>query len=155
MLAQRYESDYSRWEDWTPDDPASLAEAEDERLEKEKMQNEAFEKANAEFCGQVRPNQLSYGCSSSHVPRQSHETASCFAEQFKEDMQQREEAQKKKDDSASSLRLKGNRWFKAKQWDKALVCYMDSLKVAPFKVETLTNVAQVHTVRCTVPQLTL
>jgi len=50
---QRYQSDYSRWEDWSPDDPATKEEAEEREKEQDRIQNEAFEKANADFCNQV------------------------------------------------------------------------------------------------------
>lgn len=63
--------------------------------------------------------------------------------QFKEDLEQREQAMKKKEETSDALRLKGNRYFKARQYEKALSCYMDSLKTSPWKVETLTNIAQV------------
>jgi hypothetical protein len=52
-MALRYQSDYSRWEEWRPDDPATLAEQEQAEEEKQKVQDEAFENANADFCNQV------------------------------------------------------------------------------------------------------
>lgn len=63
--------------------------------------------------------------------------------QVKEDMKARDEAKQRKEENADVLRLKGNRFFKAKQFDRALQYYMDSLKASQFRVETLTNIAQV------------
>lgn len=53
-MAQRYQSDYSRWEEWSPDDPVSKEEEEERQREKERAENDAFEKANPDFCNQVR-----------------------------------------------------------------------------------------------------
>jgi tetratricopeptide (TPR) repeat protein len=39
------------------------------------------------------------------------------------------------------LRLKGNRFFKAKKYAEAIEKYMASLKVQPYTVNTLTNIA--------------
>ncbi len=50
----------------------------------------------------------------------------------------------KKDSEATAARLKGNRFYKAKRWDKALELYMNSLKARPYAVKTLANVAQVR-----------
>lgn len=50
----------------------------------------------------------------------------------------------KKDSAATAARLKGNRFFKAKQWEKALELYMTSLKARPYAINTLANVAQVR-----------
>lgn len=52
-MARRYTSDYSRWDEWRPSDPATKEEEEQVELEKERIKNEEFEKANAEFCDQV------------------------------------------------------------------------------------------------------
>lgn len=49
----------------------------------------------------------------------------------------------KKDSEATAARLKGNRFYKAKRWEKALELYMASLKARPYAVNTLANVAQV------------
>lgn len=49
----------------------------------------------------------------------------------------------KKDSEATTARLKGNRFYKAKRWEKALELYMTSLKARPYAVNTLANVAQV------------
>lgn len=53
-LSARYNNDYSRWDTWVPDDPVTAEEQARREEEREREQNEAFEKANAEFCNQVR-----------------------------------------------------------------------------------------------------
>jgi hypothetical protein len=67
-----------------------------------------------------------------------------MAAQVKEDMKARDEAKAKKEEGAELLRLRGNRFFKARQWDKALQHYMDSLRQSQFRIETITNIAQVR-----------
>lgn len=52
-------------------------------------------------------------------------------------------SREKKDSKATAARLKGNRFYKAKRWEKALELYMDSLRARPYIVNTLANVAQV------------
>jgi hypothetical protein len=54
-IAARYDNNYSRWEGWEPDDPVTEEEKKRAEEEKERQDNEVFEKANAEFCNQVRP----------------------------------------------------------------------------------------------------
>lgn len=49
----------------------------------------------------------------------------------------------KKDSEATAARLKGNRFYRAKRWEKALELYMTSLRARPYTVNTLANVAQV------------
>lgn len=49
----------------------------------------------------------------------------------------------KKDSEATTARLKGNRFYKSKRWEKALELYKTSLKARPYAVNTLANVAQV------------
>lgn len=51
----------------------------------------------------------------------------------------------KKESEATAARLKGNRFYKAKRWVKALELYMTSLKAKPYAVNTLANIAQVGT----------
>jgi hypothetical protein len=46
-------------------------------------------------------------------------------------------------DSADVARLKGNRFFKKGDYPQALSQYMESLKVMPYDLKTLMNVAQV------------
>lgn len=75
-------------------------------------QNAAFEKNNPDFCGEFRADQL-----------------------------KRAEAAKVKESGANVLRLKGNRFFKAKKYNEAIEKYMASLKVQPYTVNTLTNIS--------------
>ena len=114
-IAQRYALDYSRWQEWTPDDPATLQEREEvERAENDKK-NAEFERNNPDFCNQ-----------------------------YKEDIENRTKAVKKKAETAESARLKGNNLFKKKMLEEALNMYIESLKLLPYDVKTLTNIAQVH-----------
>lgn len=84
------------------------------QAEMERIKNEEFEENNPEFCTN-----------------------------FVEDMKSRDAANKKKQDSADISRLKGNRYFKKKDFNNALEHYMEALKVMPYDVKTLTNIAQV------------
>ena len=61
-----------------------------------------------------------------------------------DDMKVRNETAKKKQDSADVARLKGNRFFKRKEYDQALEHYFDALKNMPYEPKTLTNIAQVY-----------
>jgi len=113
-IVNRYTADYSRWNEWTPTDEATLAEAaEAERLQEE-ARNKEFEQNNAEFCNQ-----------------------------FLTDMEERKKVTEKKQGSADISRLKGNRYFKAKQFPKALESYMEALRESPFDAKTVNNIAQV------------
>jgi len=51
----------------------------------------------------------------------------------------------KKQESADISRLKGNRYFKARNFERALELYMEALKESPYDSKTLLNVAQVRT----------
>lgn len=66
-----------------------------------------------------------------------------FCNQFVSDMEERKRTIEKKRESADICRLKGNRYFKNKNYDRALEYYMDALKDCPYEVKTLTNIAQV------------
>lgn len=112
--SDKYNSDYSRWEQWVPSDPATLEEATLASEIEDKLENEEFEKNNSEFCDQML-----------------------------RDINDRNRAKKKKQDSADIARLKGNRLFKKKDFESALNQYMESLKVLPYDVRTLINIAQV------------
>ncbi len=48
--------DYTRWERWlkAPDDPVSREEAAAKQVEGSKVQDDAFERANPDFCAHVR-----------------------------------------------------------------------------------------------------
>lgn len=111
----RYNFDYSRWNTWVPNDEATLLEAEEEEKRQEEIKNKEFEANNKDFCGN-----------------------------FLDDMRKREESRKQKEEEAEKNRLKGNKFFKAKQFDRACELYMEALKESPFDVKTLTNIAQVH-----------
>ena len=41
-------------------------------------------------------------------------------------------------------RLKGNRFFKVKQYEKALELYIEGLKESPYDSKTTLNIAQVY-----------
>ena len=112
-LLTKYTTDYSRWEEWTPDDPVSVLEKKNKEDEKAKRDNEEFERNNPEFC-----------------------------QQFLSDMKERNNAMEKKKDSADSLRVKGNNAFKKKDYAFALTLYRDSLKLSPYSEKTLLNIAQ-------------
>lgn len=49
----------------------------------------------------------------------------------------------KKESEATAARLKGNRCYRRKCWEKALGFYLESLRVRPYTVVTLANIAQV------------
>jgi len=115
LILQRYTANYAKWDEWIPDDPVTAEERYAKEQEEEKKKNEEFEKANPDFCNQ-----------------------------FMDDMKEREKTSKKKQDSAEVSRLKGNKSFQKKQYQEALDYYMESLKILPFEVKTLTNIAQVY-----------
>jgi len=115
QLLNRYTADYSRWNDWTPNDEATLEEIAQINREQEDARNKEFEKNNPEFCNQ-----------------------------YLGDMEKRKKATEQKQESADIARLKGNRYFKAKTYDRALEYYMDSLKQSPFDAKTVNNIAQVY-----------
>lgn len=59
-------------------------------------------------------------------------------------MEERQKETEKKKNTATTLKLKGNKLFKAKKFDEALIQYMEALKLAPFDgTAILTNIAQV------------
>ncbi len=107
--------DYSRWDKWVPEDPATVEEKRERDEKEEKIRNAEFEKNNATFC-----------------------------EEFVTDMKEREKAKAKKEDNANVMRIKGNNEFKRKDYSTALVHYMDALKVLPYEVKTLTNIGQAY-----------
>ena len=114
-LLRRYSNDYSRWEAPVVDDPASKAEAEESRAAAEAKENAEFEARNPDFCND-----------------------------FISDQKKRTERARAVAESANVLRLKGNRFFKAKRYGEALERYMASLKEKPYDVSTLNNVAMAH-----------
>ncbi|KAG5186749.1 hypothetical protein JKP88DRAFT_308946 [Tribonema minus] len=114
-LSDRYSLEYSRWETWTPDDPATQEEVAQKEAEEDAKRNAAFEASNPDFC-----------------------------REFSEDAQARQRAREKRANTANSLRLKGNRYFNARQYQKALGLYMDSLRDEPYCAAVLSNAAMAH-----------
>lgn len=114
-LKDRYSMEYSKWDKWTPSDPVSIEEAKEKEAAEDEIKNAEFEKNNAKFC-----------------------------EEFTEDAKKRREMIEKRQNTSASLRLKGNRYFKAKQYEKALELYMESLKLAAYDTAVLGNVAMAH-----------
>lgn len=114
-VLNRYTADYSRWNEWIPNDEATLAEIEETKANEEQIRNKEFESNNSEFCNQ-----------------------------FLSDMEERKKKTTKKQENAEAIRLKGNRYFKSKLYEKALEQYMDALKESPFDPKTLNNIAQVY-----------
>ncbi|CAN0262656.1 unnamed protein product, partial [Hapterophycus canaliculatus] len=102
-----------RWDKWTPTDPATLAEEAAREEEENERRSREFEESNPDFC-----------------------------KTMVDDMKARSEASDKKESGATAARLKGNRFYKAKHWEKALDLYMTSLKARPYAVNTLANIAQ-------------
>ena len=77
--------------------------------------NEEFEKNNAEFCNN-----------------------------FLDDMKTRSKAIEKKKTTAESLRLKGNQYYKKKDFSSALSLYNEALKMFPYSEKTIMNMAQCY-----------
>lgn len=50
----------------------------------------------------------------------------------------------KRESEAAAARLKGNRFYRGKRWEKALEFYTASLRQNPYAVATLSNIAQVR-----------
>lgn len=118
VMKERYSMDYSRWNQWQPQDPATLKEIEEREEEEDRKRNEEFEKNNAEWC-----------------------------QQYLKDIEERDKATRKKKTSSKALKLKGNKHFKAKRFQEALECYMEGLALTPYDdiaVNLVTNIAQAH-----------
>jgi tetratricopeptide (TPR) repeat protein len=111
----RYAMDYSKWNSWQPDDEVSRLESFEKEKEEEEKRNKEFEANNPDFC-----------------------------QQFMQDMETRKKATQQKQESADVLRLRGNRYFKNKDFSGALVAYMEALRSCPFDGKILLNIAQVH-----------
>jgi len=60
----------------------------------------------------------------------------------KEDMDKRQKMREKKEKTAVSCRLKGNNYFKARKYEKALEQYMEALNEQGYKSNILTNIIQ-------------
>eukprot|EP00607_Mallomonas_marina_P007394 CAMPEP_0182420456 /NCGR_PEP_ID=MMETSP1167-20130531/5277_1 /TAXON_ID=2988 /ORGANISM="Mallomonas Sp, Strain CCMP3275" /LENGTH=975 /DNA_ID=CAMNT_0024596427 /DNA_START=14 /DNA_END=2941 /DNA_ORIENTATION=- len=111
----RYSANYSRWEEWTPNDPATVEEKKLLSIEEDKRKNEEFEKSNKDFC-----------------------------DNFKADLEARNATLKKTESSAEVLRIKGNNFFKKQLYDHALGQYMEALKLRTYDTRILLNIAQCH-----------
>ncbi|GBG25932.1 50S ribosomal protein L21, chloroplastic [Hondaea fermentalgiana] len=107
--------DYSKWDRWIPDDPVSLEEMQRAKDEIEEQRNQQFEAMNPEFCSQ-----------------------------FKEDQAKRNAARQRKDKEAETLRQRGNTRFKQGRLDDALIEYGKALKLVPWSLPVLCNLAQTH-----------
>lgn len=113
LRVSRYTMDYSKWDTWTPSDDVSRQEELEREEQEEKRRNEEFERNNPDFC-----------------------------RQFMDDMAERKKSTQKKQEIADGLRLKGNKFFKARDYSRALENYMEALKSAPFDPKLLLNIAQ-------------
>lgn len=109
--------DYSWWDKWvqSPDDAVSVAEREREARERERAQDEAFEKANPDFVAM-----------------------------FKSDQDKRAEAEAKKQRKAEMLKDAGNAAYKKGDYRSALNQYVEAIKVSPFTVAALNNMSMVY-----------
>lgn len=104
----------TRWDQWVPNDQATKEEEAENNKRLEDLKNKEFEKQNPEFCSQ-----------------------------FLSDAEKRQQALARKQESSDISRLKGNRYFKARNFDRALELYMEALKESPYDAKTLLNIAQV------------
>ncbi|GMI10807.1 hypothetical protein TrVE_jg12901 [Triparma verrucosa] len=113
-LLDRYSLDYNRWNEsnYVPDDEASKEEQAYLQKQKEEEDMAKFEATNAEWCNAQ-----------------------------KEDIDKRREVRAKKDGQANASRLKGNRYYGQKKYDRALEMYMESLAGTPYKTNVLTNIS--------------
>jgi len=108
-------NDYSRWDRWLTDldDPI----AREQKLKLKEKQNakdmSEFEARNAEWCAQMR-----------------------------KDMDKRRDAAEAKEKRCARLRKEGNEHYKRKRFQRAVLFYHECLKLCPFDVAVLTNIAQ-------------
>jgi tetratricopeptide (TPR) repeat protein len=105
---------YAWWDKYVeaPDDAVSKAEREKEAYNRERAQDEAFEKANPGFCAQ-----------------------------FRSDAEKRALAEEQKKRKAEGIKEKGNAAFKTQDYRTALNLYHDAIKISPFNVSALGNIA--------------
>jgi tetratricopeptide (TPR) repeat protein len=105
---------YAWWDKYVeaPDDAVSKAEREKEAYDRERAQDEAFEKANPGFCAQ-----------------------------FRSDAEKRALAEEQKKRKAEGIKEKGNAAFKVQDYRTALNLYHDAIKISPFNVSALGNIA--------------
>jgi hypothetical protein len=110
-------ADYKKWDLWVqaPEDPVSKAEAKALQEQRDRVQDAAFEQANP-----------------------------AFVTQFQEDAARRKAAELAKESEAAKAKERGNASFKRGDHRAALVAYHDSLRLTPFSVATLNNIAFVH-----------
>ncbi|EQC31712.1 hypothetical protein SDRG_10505 [Saprolegnia diclina VS20] len=106
-------NDYSVWDAWEPKDPVTLEEKARQAALDEKMKNDAFERANPEFCTQ-----------------------------FQEDIAKRRKSTREKAKLAEKLKTRGNAHYKRKQYVDAIKQYVAALAEAPHDAAVLTNIAQ-------------
>lgn len=117
-IIERYSSDYNRWSDYMfkPNDPATIEEKEVIEARLEEKQCEEFERANRDFC-----------------------------DSFMTDFEKRNQAMQNKKQSANTIRVKGNRLFRSKDYNEALAKYQHALALDPFDYRVLLNIALCHT----------
>ncbi|KDO31337.1 hypothetical protein SPRG_03954 [Saprolegnia parasitica CBS 223.65] len=108
-------NDYSVWNAWEPKDPVTMEEKARQAALDEKMKNDAFERANPDFCTQ-----------------------------FQEDIAKRQKSTREKAKLAEKLKMRGNAHYKRKQYADAITQYMAALAEAPHDAAILTNVAQTY-----------
>ncbi|TMW67279.1 hypothetical protein Poli38472_012395 [Pythium oligandrum] len=108
-------NDYSVWDSWVPEDPASMEEKAAREAALEKLRNQEFEKNNPEFC-----------------------------QQFQQDLEKRQRSQRTKERDADKSKQLGNRCYKRREYDMAIKHYMQALEHAPFNVAVLANLAQTY-----------
>eukprot|EP01006_Ploeotia_vitrea_P040123 TRINITY_DN66404_c2_g1_i2.p1 TRINITY_DN66404_c2_g1~~TRINITY_DN66404_c2_g1_i2.p1 ORF type:complete len:348 (+),score=35.18 TRINITY_DN66404_c2_g1_i2:49-1092(+) len=111
----KYTADYSHWNTWVDETPATKEEIKLKEEEEEKKRNDEFEKNNPEFCNN-----------------------------FMNDIKERTKTREKKENSSNVCRLKGNNFFKQGDMAGALLQYQEALKLVPYDQKTLLNVAQVY-----------
>lgn len=116
-VCQLYSSDYSRWTDtnYVPDDDATKEEiAQQIQLEEQEKSN-VFESNNSEFCKSIE-----------------------------KDIEERQKVREKKIKESYQCRMKGNVFYRKKQYAEALKCYKQAMTNDAYDVKTLTNIALCH-----------
>ncbi|CCI43580.1 unnamed protein product [Albugo candida] len=108
-------NDYSIWDHWKPHDPASMEEEKEKEDCRTKLENEAFERNNSQFC-----------------------------DQFKKDLNKRQKSEREKQKSSQKWKAEGNAFYKRKQYEQAIDMYMKAIRETPFIAAILFNVALCH-----------
>lgn len=108
---------YAKWDSWVkhPDDPVSKEEMQAAEEAREKLQNEAFEKANPGFVAS-----------------------------FKADQEKRASSDAAKQRRSDDLKTAGNEAFKRKEFARALNLYAEALSLTPLSEALLNNLAATH-----------